>query len=577
MNSGPRCAGYGWLEVGFITFLLLVGILRIVSTYGVFSQTWDEPAHVACGMEWLQEGTYDFEDLHPPLARVAVALLPYLAGLRLDNRNPGTREMWAQGNDIFEAHGDYMHNLALARIGVLPFFVVAVLTVWYWTRTVFGPETALAAVGLLTFLPPILAHAGLATTDFAVAAMLAAALFTFCRWVGRPTRPRALALGLAAGLAILCKFTALLFLPACALAVLLVYWITVGRRGYEARRDVALRLRSLALAGFVCALTIWAGYRFSFRPMTASQDRPHQTLDRIFGTQGKWHRLAYRVAEKTPIPASEFFLGLNEAWHQVASGRPMYLLGKVRTHGWWYFFLVALLVKTPIAFLLLSVIGVVAAFGRWREGRDWSVLAPPGAALALLLVCLPTGFDLGLRHILPIYPLLAIVAGLGVVELWHLLGPRWLGPSLAVGLCVWMAAASVLAHPDYLAYFNRLAGDHPERILVNSDLDWGQDLLRLTHALRARHIQAVAIAYNGTADLKRIGMPQFSLLLPCTRATGWIAISLLKLELSQPSVGCGGYSWLMAYKPMALVGKSIRLYYIPGPPTGSVHALTTTK
>ena len=101
-----------------ISLLLLAGIsvVRIVSTYHVFSQTWDEPAHLATGMEWLERGTYTWEPLHPPLARVAVALGPYLSGLKLT----GQQNMWDQGNAILLAHDRYLHNLTLARLGVLP-------------------------------------------------------------------------------------------------------------------------------------------------------------------------------------------------------------------------------------------------------------------------------------------------------------------------------------------------------------------------------------------------------------------------------------------------------------------------
>ena len=114
--------------------LVAIAVVRIVSTYHVFGQTTDEPDHVATGMEWLQYGTYTFEPLHPPLARVAVALGPYLSGLRLkDHRN-----FWIEGNELLLANGQYLHNLALARVGVLPFFLLATFLVWYWARMRYG-------------------------------------------------------------------------------------------------------------------------------------------------------------------------------------------------------------------------------------------------------------------------------------------------------------------------------------------------------------------------------------------------------------------------------------------------------
>ncbi len=107
-----------------MALLILIGMLRIIATYTVFSQTADEPAHLAAGMEWLDRGRYRYEPQHPPLPRVAVAIGPYLDGLR----SFGTGRMSREGNRILEARGRYSRNLALARAGTLPFFVIACTT-----------------------------------------------------------------------------------------------------------------------------------------------------------------------------------------------------------------------------------------------------------------------------------------------------------------------------------------------------------------------------------------------------------------------------------------------------------------
>src|SRR5271165_4451529 len=155
--------------------LAAIGVARIVSTYHVFSQTTDEPAHVATGMEWLEHGTYTFEPLHPPLARVAVAIGPYLSGLRLDGR----QNLWIEGNELLLANGRYLHNLSLARLGVIPFFLLATCLAWYWARARYGDRPALVAMFLFTTSPVVLAHSGLATTDMAATATFTAAVFAY--------------------------------------------------------------------------------------------------------------------------------------------------------------------------------------------------------------------------------------------------------------------------------------------------------------------------------------------------------------------------------------------------------------
>lgn len=564
MHASDR-RSYSLLELAILVLFAAIAVAGVVSTYSVFNQTWDEPMHVASGMEWLQYGTYTYEDLHPPLARIAVAAGPYLSGIRLSKRDQKPEEKWTQGNELFAARGNYLHNLALARLGVLPFFFLALGIVWYWTRRLFGKWTAVAAAGLFTLLPPVLGHASLATTDLPLTATLVLALYAFTRWLERPATRQSLLLGMAAGLAILTKFSAVLFLPACCAAVLLCWLFARDKPTPRLRQGIMPRLKQLALATLILAAAVLACYRFSFDPMILPGERPHLFLDRLLGQQGRWHDLAYHLAETTPFPVPQFIHGISTATSRVSSPENMYLLGQVRTRGWWYFFPVALAVKTPIAFLILTMLGAVAVIRRWRKkGHDWQVLTPLAAALSLLLVCLPIKFNIGLRHILPIYAFLSMLAGFGLTELWHVARARWLGRVLAGGLAGWMVLSTGMAHPDYLAYFNEFADSHPERILVDSDLDWGQDLRRLSADLRTRGVTHVAIAYNGTADLSIMNLPSFKILAPCEHATGWIAVSLYKLQMSMPSVGCGGYSWLEAYEPAALIGKSIRLYRIPG-------------
>jgi 4-amino-4-deoxy-L-arabinose transferase-like glycosyltransferase len=563
MDTSER-KSYEPLRVAILLAFLILATARIVSTYRVFSQTWDEPVHVASGMEWLQQGTYSYEDLHPPLARIATAIGPYLSGSRLSSQDLKPRVLVAGGNAVFASHGNYLHNLALARVGMLPFFFLAAGIIWHWTRKVFGNWAALAAVGLFTMLPPILGHAALATTDLPLTATFALALYAFTSWLQRPTTNQSLVLGLTVGMAILTKFTTLLFLPTSGVVVLLCWLFCSQTSVLKRRQDIIPRLKQVGLAALICAGVILAGYRFSVHPVTGPDQRPHQFLDRVLGHGGRWHDLAYDVAEKTPVPVPEFFHGIAQARARLNYPTNMYLMGQVGTEGWWYFFPVALLVKTPIAFLILAIAGALGLLWRWRKGlQNWGELVPLTTALTLLLVSLPTKFNIGLRHILLIYPFLSMMAGFGITQLWRSARTPWLNRLAVVGLAAWMLVSTAMAHPDYLAYFNEFAGGHPERILGDSDLDWGQDLLRLSADLRARGVAHIAIAYNGSTDLSRMNLPPFETLAPCDRTTGWIAISLFKLQVSKPSVGCGGFSWLEAYTPVALIGKSIRLYWVP--------------
>ena len=134
------------------------------------------------------------------------------------------------------------------RAGILPFFLLACLVVFFWTRHIFGnPEAALATL-LFTLVPPVLAHAGVATTDMGLAACLGLAFFLLVLWAESPTWKRSVFLGMAGAAAALTKFTALGFFPAGAVLALLV-WLVVARPAGRATRATRQGTRARTSAG----------------------------------------------------------------------------------------------------------------------------------------------------------------------------------------------------------------------------------------------------------------------------------------------------------------------------------------
>jgi 4-amino-4-deoxy-L-arabinose transferase-like glycosyltransferase len=534
-----------------LVLLSLIALTRVALTWRVYTPTFDEPAHIAAGMEWLDRKAYRYEEMHPPLARVADALGPWLDG----GRSQGQTGIWREGNAILNQHGDQARALTLARAGALPFLLLAILVVFAWARSLAGDDAGLLAVLAFTSVPPVLAHAGLATTDAAAMATIALAAFALLRWLEDPWLSRTVALGVAVGLALLAKMSAVVFLPA-AFLVILVAWRSAGNR-------LSTHVGGALAAGLVALLVVWAGYRFSVGPV--NQPVPGAVVSPPAVPGGPLKRTVAAVLRLPIFPAPEYARGLRDLRGENRLGeRKNYLLGEPIGEGRYAFFPVALAVKTPIPFLLLALVGTVALAMAARERRHQR--APPLAALAILLTAMAANINIGVRHILPMYPLLAVCAGIGILTLWHRRPRgrlRLAGPALAVGLTGWLVAESVRAHPDYLPYFNQLAGGHPERILLDSDLDWGQDLGRLADTLRSRGVPYVWIAYHGKVDLSRQGLPPFTELPPEQPVTGWVAASLFSLALGEQGGPIDSYAWLRPYQPVARVGHSILLYYIP--------------
>jgi hypothetical protein len=537
-----------------LALLSLIALTRVALTWRVYTPTFDEPAHIAAGMEWLDRGAYRYEEMHPPLARVADALGPWLDGLHSE----GQTGIWREGNAILNQRGDQPRALALARAGALPFLLLAILVVFAWTRSLAGDAAGLLAVLAFTSVPPVLAHAGLATTDAAAMGTIALAVYSLLRWLERPGLPATLKLGVAVGLALLAKMSAVVFLPAGFVVALLV-WRSAGNR-------LASHLEGALVASLVALLVIWAGYRFSIGPINerAADSAVAATPQPRDGPGGLKRRVASLL--RLPLfPAPEYFRGVRDLRAENRIGeRKNYLLGEPILEGRWAFFPVALGVKTPIPFLVLALVGTAALTLASRERR--SALVPPLAALAMLLTAMVANINIGVRHVLPMYPLLAVCAGVGILTLWNRRPSgrlRLAGPAFAAALTGWLAVESVRAHPDYLPYFNQLAGEHPERVLLDSDLDWGQDLGRLADTLRARRVPQVWIAYHGKADLSRQGLPPFTELPPDQPVTGWVAASLFRLALGSQGGSIDAYAWLRPYQPVARVGHSILLYHIP--------------
>jgi 4-amino-4-deoxy-L-arabinose transferase-like glycosyltransferase len=540
-----RFSWSAWIEAhAWLAFAVLVAIAsaRIVATYYVFSHTVDEPAHIACGLEWIEKGSYRLETQHPPLARVAAAMGPYLAGRRITENALGpdgqmhVPDIFQQGALILYLDSHYDRNLALARLGVLPFFWIGALVVFLWGRKAGGAIGAVLAVGLFSFLPPVLAHAGLATTDMALTAFAGASFVAALWWMERPGARRAALFGATTGLAVLSKFSALAYLPVAFLAALVWYLAAERPRLPELLGEARRRVLTFLLAVAVGALVIWAGYRFSVGPVPGMHWR---------------------------LPAPEVFDGVQEVVKHNRAGHSSFLLGERRTFGWWYYFPVVLGVKTPLAFLALLVFGGIALV---RDGRNRWLWAAAAFSGSIVFYSLFSSIDIGVRHILPVYIGLSILAAAGARALLRQARAAAWGRWACAILLVWSAATSLAAHPDYIPYFNALAGDQPEKILADSNLDWGQDVKRLGERLRELNARQVSFTPITVSYLEAgHGFPPVRRLDPLNPAPGWNAVSLCSLKIGRLGLGrhFGLVPWPERLEPNERVGKTIWLYYFP--------------
>jgi len=533
-----------------LILLILVACLLAASTWRVFGHTWDEPEHLAAGMELLDRGKYEFDTEHPPLARALIALGPRLAGSHSFGTPPpdGTQE----GIDILYDGGHYDRTLMLARLGALPFLPILLFAMWLWARRVMESEgAALLAVLLLMCVPPIIGHSALAALDIPGTATTLLALFLLQMWLVRGWRRDAILFGLAAGVAFCTKLSAIPFIGLGMLVLLLLRaFLSVAPAAVSVQR----RWVGLGLMALATLVPITFVYGLSGLHVIPMPPRFNWVMAYLYPDGGGPSSLIKQL--QLPAAWWNYAEGVMALKAHNDTGHVSFLLGNIKAGGWWYFYLVALAVKTPLPLLLSGVVGLgLLARDGLRQASTWR-MAP--VVLFVTLLVFASGFsriNIGIRHVLILYPFLALGATYALVCAWRA-WPR-MGTAVAALLVVWQVSTLGTAYPDYFPYFNELVSN-PQHVLVDSDLDWGQDLKRLEVRLAELKVPAISLAYQGTADLAREGLPPFNRLTPRQPATGWVAITALTRE-HEPL----GYTWLDPYRPVERVGKTIDLYFIP--------------
>ena len=509
--------------------LILLAVLRILSTLTLFSATADEPLHVTAGLQLIEEGRYAWQLENPPLPRLLFAALVKLGGTQFDpGREPLEMMRW-----LFYSSGHYRTSLFLARSGNTLFFVIAALATWWLARRTLGKSGGLIATFLFTTQPVLLGYTGIANLDVACMAGVAVALAAFWRWMEHPSPTRAAIAGAAYGLSVGLKLSNLLFTVAACLALFLV-------RPKPSWRRVVAAVPVAAAAAF---LALWASYGFAFGTMReyglAMPPAEESAIARVLSSLG----------ESTPLPMPHLLAGLSGV-AAFEGDYWSYAFG-LRTHdGWWWYFPAATILKTALGTLIFVAAGFFLARDRLFAG--WMA-----SAAAIFAVAAPSSLNLGIRYVLPVYvPLTIAAAGVAMAML------RAARPRLriaAAALLLWQGGASLLAHPDYFPYFNELAGPRPGWALLDSNLDWGQDLLRLRRVLRERKVEKIGVIDTGLHDFHELGFPPSYDVNPWVPSNGWVAVGEHIFRLTEPD---GGFWWLRG-RQFERVGTSLRLYYMP--------------
>jgi hypothetical protein len=403
-----------------------------------------------------------------------------------------------------------------ARVPVLLLGIVTLFATALLAHRAAGSAAAVAALGAAALSPNLVAHARLATLDLPATAFTALACLLAWRAAKHPGLGTFVAVAVAVGVACQIKHTALHLLPSLALSALLF----AGSLRARLQRSASILLASVA--GLIALAWLTA--------LTS----PSTLEPSAAAGSGAWVRIARTIL---PVPYVD---GLLTKWQHAGAGHFAYLLGKRSAEGFPHYFVVAIAAKTPVAFLAAAAVGAWALLRNRFPGdrAGFVAFAVVPAAWLLVAMSLTQHVHIGLRHVLPVYPALLAAAGIGWSQLWR---ARRAARAVAALLALWAATAAATITPDHLAYFNELAGgpDRGDRILIDSNLDWGQDEGRFR-------------AWAAGRDL-RIN-PQF----PCG---GLVAANVNALR-GIFSLDGGPLRWLTLLEPERTIGHTWRIWRV---------------
>lgn len=520
--------------------------------------THDEIWHLPVGLRNLREARFDIETVNPPLTRMWGAVPLAIGGVSIDPDITGQDV----GRKFVEDHPDNFQKwYGWGRAFHLVWPLATGIAVYLWSRRLWGSRAALLSLLLYVTCPNVIGYSSVVTPDagamFGFVATLLAALW----WADRPNWRRATVCGILLGIALATKFTSLLLIP--------IIFLIVAIRSVFMAQQSGLRGAGMVVSHLgLIALCSWFLLTLSYRMDGVTT--PLAQLD--FQSSGmKGIQSFFSSLPSLPILLPrDYLLGIDEQRRVMAGLHPVFLNGQWSLEGFRSYFVYALAYKTPHLLQLLTLLSLISIL-RWRRGVRWGDVATILLTLMLLLVSAGLeSLQLGVRYVLMVFPLLAILAGGAMIVLNRLAPRAQIAGLAAMGV---LALCSLRFAPNHLAYFNEWAGGPVggRSHLIDSNLDWGQNLHDLKREMKKRGLDSIGLAYFGTVPPAVLGIDYE---LPPSRSPqpGTYAVSVnfvmgrphgvTLADGSSRPVDFEEFGYFRFFEPIKTLGGSIDLYEI---------------
>jgi len=518
-----------------VAVLLAALLLQAVLSMRLLSATFDETTHLPSGYTYLATGDFRLNPQHPPLVKLLAAVPLTALRPELDLNDPGWNaaapDEWGFGYRFLYGN-DADRLLFWGRFPIVLLAVLMAAYVYRWASELFGRGAGLTALALCAFSPTVIAHARFVTFDVPLACFSTLTLYHLWRRVRGGGRLHLILAGVGLGLALASKFSGILLVGiAAALLGASALWPAPTRAPATAPPASRAR-RALGAAGSLAVLLALAAF-------------------------------VVEAAYFFPLDPTVYWDGLRRVNVDHAGDFAYFLAGQFEPGGWWYYFLAAFLIKTPLP-ALLALLAAVATLRRYRAAcpLDEAFLIVPVVVYVVATSALAD--DLGVRYLLPIYPLLFVFAS----RIAQSLASGRAARVAAAVLGLWYVSGTLAIYPDHLAYFNEAVGGaaNGHRWLDDSNIDWGQDVKRLARYLERNDVGSVRVRLGPLAAPDYYGIRA----LPVSDRE-WAAASpspgvyvfsthlLIRGELHARERALPT-DWLSRYEPIDRVGYSLYLF-----------------
>lgn len=559
------------LTLALVIFLSLVMFgLSLGASLGD-SGTTDEIAHIPSGYSYLHYGDYRLNPEHPPLAKaLAGTLLQFvpIRDMRQDWSWNGINQWEAGWSMLYRSGNNTGQVLFWARLPMILLAVGLGLLIFFWAKKYWGRKMAIIALALYSFYPDVLGHSHLVTTDIAAAFGFVLAIMAFDNLMRKKDLKSLIWAGVAFGIAQLLKFSA--FLLFGIFLILIFYRAKIDKNDGE---SYWLSLwRHFKLYFWMCVISlivVWIVYI----PLVwhTPVGIEHEVIERNLtaSPQTQVIRTFLHHFEGNPIlrGLGHYLLGIVLVFARVAGGNATFIMGHVSDKGISWFFPVAWLLKTPFTVIILliwSFLTLIYFRSKDKENawQNWLILTPIAVYWALTL---KGSLNIGIRHLMPTVPFVIIF----IVKSLHryFKGQKnTIQAYVIYTLIAVMMVETISYYPQYISYFNfSVPRDKRYQYLVDSSLDWGQDLLRLRDYINTNDIKSIKIDYFG-GSVPPYYIPQGSEWHSSYGpTTGWIAVSATYFQSSKlygPMESKWDYEWLQNFQPEAIIGGSILVFNI---------------